>query len=74
MELWFTMEILWYYGQIYNTMGKKNYATIENTIVLYRKRFTKEKHERLPKTKKLWFIMEKKLWQYTKIIDDFEQT
>ena len=34
---------------------EKNYGTIPRTMEL---RFTKEKHCRLPKTKKLLFIME----------------
>ena len=50
MENYDIMVKLWHYGQ--------NCATILRTIEL---RFTKEKkHGRLPKTKKLWFIMEKK--------------
>ena len=48
MVLW---KKLWYYGQ--------NYGTIPRIMEL---RFTKvKKHGRLPKTKKLLFILEK-LW------------
>ena len=35
MELWFTMEKLWYYGENNGTM-EKNYSTMEKTMVLYR--------------------------------------
>ena len=50
LELWFTMEKLWYYGKNYDTMEKKlwcytenygtliysgkNYGTMEKTMVL----------------------------------------
>ena len=47
LELWFTMEKLWYYGKYYGTMEKtmvlylwnliyygKNYGTMEKTMVL----------------------------------------
>ena len=66
MVLW---TKLWFYGQ--------NYGTIIKTMVLYRDLWNfdlrRKKHDRLPKTKKLWFIMDKKLWQYTKTIEVFEQ-
>ena len=49
----------WYYGQ--------NYGTIPRIMELP---FTKEKkHPRFPETKKLWFIIEKKLWKKTNIIE-----
>ena len=55
MELWFTMEN-------YGTM-EKNYGTMDKTMVLYWELWNfnlrRRKHVRLPKTKKLWFIMEK---------------
>ena len=35
----------------------KNYGTLPNSIEL---KLTKEKNDRLPKTKTLWFIIEKK--------------
>ena len=73
MELWLTMKnygtmektmvlwtTLWYYEQNYGT-----YCTILRTMEL---RFTKKKHCKLLKTKRLWFIMEK-LWKYIKIIE-----
>ena len=56
MELWFTKEK---YGIMEQNFGK-GYDTIQKTREL---RLTKEKiHGRLPKTMKLWFNMEKKLW------------
>ena len=62
------MGKLWYYG-------KKTYGTIGITMVLYRKLLKfdlpREKHGRLPKTKKL-FIMEKKMIKYQNN-EDFTQ-
>ena len=63
MELWFTM---------------KNYDTMEKTMVLWKKlwHYTKnygtaiyeeKKHCRLPKTMRLWFIMEKTMERYQNI-------
>ena len=47
---------LWYYG--------KNYGTRDKTMILYWELWNfdlrRKKHGRLPKTKKLWFIMKKK--------------
>ena len=54
MELWFTMETLWFYGRNDGIMGK-NYGTIPKTTIYERKI-----HCSLPKTMKLWFIIEKK--------------
>ena len=65
MELWFTM---------------KNYGTMEKTMVLWTKLwyytenygtliYEGKNHGRLPKTKKLWFIIEKTNWKYTNIIE-----
>ena len=50
MELWFTMEKLWYYGQ--------NYGSIPKTME-FRFSERKQKHDRLPKTKKNWISVEK---------------
>ena len=70
MELWLTMEKPWYYGKKYSTMDKKlwyygqNYDTMDKTMVQYRKvrnfDLWSEKHDRLQKKVKLWFIMGKK--------------
>ena len=61
LELWFTMEKLWYYGKNYGTMEKKLWYYTEN----YRTSIYEEKkHGRLPNTKKLWFIMEKTMEIY----------
>ena len=51
---------------------EKNYGTMDKTMVIYWELWNfdslRKKHGRLPKSKKLWFIMEK-LQKYTKLIE-----
>ena len=48
VQLWFTMEKLWNYGNIYGTLEKK--------ILYYGK-----KYDTIPKTIEFWFTMEQNL-------------
>ena len=66
MELLFTMKKLWYYGQSYGSMGKKNYGTILKQLKLLKKflalelLFAMEKlcyyEKNYGTTEKLWLV------------------
>ena len=64
---------LWNFDLLWKTMVLwKNYGTMDKNMALYRELWNfdlrRKKHGRLPKTKKLWIIMEKTI-KYTKIIE-----
>ena len=70
-----TLDKQWYYV--------KNYCTFDKITVLWKKLwhysenhgtsiYDVKKHGRLPKTKKLWFIMKKNLWYTSEISDQIK--
>ena len=66
--------VLWNFDLLQKTMVLcKNYGTMDKTMVLYRELWNfdlrRKKHDRLPKTRKLCFIMEKNYENIPTIIE-----